>query len=251
MFTAAPANWHGLMMLYAIVSVMTVPLVGWWILSHVLERLRVIPDAQARLDQRHGGAGADSVRLDSVRFRYPNADHDALAPGQPRCGGGDHVAVTSNGSGKTTLMLLLLAGRAPTSGTISRPGCGFGAAGRHRCGAAASRESGAGNPGGRRRGVGGRRALTPTSRVFSPKWVWPGWRNGTPVVCRVVNCNGSRLPRRWREAVVADCRRGHQHGRSGGPGSFDGRAVRSHRATPDGVGAHHPLRRKPMRPTRL
>lgn len=123
MFTAALANWHGLMMLYAIVSVMTVSLVGWWILSHVLERLRVIPDVH-KLDSLSdtGAPGPIPVRLDSVRFRYPNADHDALAPLSLDVQAGEHVAVTgANGSGKTTLMLLL-AGRAPTSGTISRPG---------------------------------------------------------------------------------------------------------------------------------
>ena len=47
-----PCKWHGLMMLYAIVSVMTVSLVGWWILSHVLEIAAGHSRcAQARLDQ--------------------------------------------------------------------------------------------------------------------------------------------------------------------------------------------------------
>lgn len=122
-FTAALSNWHGLMMLYAIVSVMTVSLVGWWILSHVLERLRGIPDVhklEALADTE--APGPIPVRLDSVRFRYPHADHDALAPVSLDIEAGEHVAITgANGSGKTTMMLLL-AGRAPTAGTISRPG---------------------------------------------------------------------------------------------------------------------------------
>ena len=62
------------------------------------------------------------VRLNDVRFRYPGADHDALAPLSLTVDAGEHVAVTgANGSGKTTLMLLL-SGREPTSGTIERPG---------------------------------------------------------------------------------------------------------------------------------
>lgn len=122
-FTAALSNWHGLMMLYAIVSVMTVSLVGWWILSHVLERLRGIPDVhklEAMADAEV--PGPIPVRLDSVSFRYPHADHDALAPVSLDIEAGEHVAITgANGSGKTTMMLLL-SGRAPTAGTISRPG---------------------------------------------------------------------------------------------------------------------------------
>ena len=122
-FTAALSNWHGLMMLYAIVSLMTVSLIGWWILSHVLERLRGIPDVhklEAVTDTEV--PGPIPVRLDSVRFRYPGADHDALAPVSLDIEAGEHVAITgANGSGKTTMMLLLC-GRAPTAGAISRPG---------------------------------------------------------------------------------------------------------------------------------
>ena len=75
-------------------------------------------------------AGPVPVTLRDVRFRYPYAEHDALAPVTMTVGVGEHVAVTgANGSGKTTLMLLL-AGREPTSGTIERPGAvGMGKAG--------------------------------------------------------------------------------------------------------------------------
>src|ERR1700747_2421032 len=62
------------------------------------------------------------VRLDQVRFRYPNTDHDALSALSLDVDPGEHLAITgANGSGKTTLMLML-AGREPTSGTIERPG---------------------------------------------------------------------------------------------------------------------------------
>ena len=62
------------------------------------------------------------ARLHDVRFRYPNADHDALGPVSLSVEPGEHLAVTgANGSGKTTLMLML-AGREPTAGTIERPG---------------------------------------------------------------------------------------------------------------------------------
>jgi energy-coupling factor transport system ATP-binding protein len=60
--------------------------------------------------------------LDQVRFRYPQADRDALRPVSLDIREGEHLAITgANGSGKTTLMLVL-AGREPTSGTIERPG---------------------------------------------------------------------------------------------------------------------------------
>lgn len=122
-FTAALGNWHALMMLYAIVSVMTVSLVGWWILSHVLERLRGIPDVhKLEATEETEAPGPIPAQLDSVRFRYPHAEHDALAPVSLDIQAGEHIAITgANGSGKTTMMLLL-SGRAPTSGTITRPG---------------------------------------------------------------------------------------------------------------------------------
>ena len=102
--------------------------------GRVLDRL-VGAVARAGADARHprraqtGRAARRSrrlrpvpVRLDQVRFRYPNADHDALRPVSLDVRAGEHLAITgANGSGKTTLMLVL-AGREPTSGTIERPG---------------------------------------------------------------------------------------------------------------------------------
>jgi energy-coupling factor transporter ATP-binding protein EcfA2 len=62
------------------------------------------------------------VTFRDVCFRYPGVDHDALGPVSLTVEPGEHLAITGpNGSGKTTL-LLLLSGRAPTSGTVERPG---------------------------------------------------------------------------------------------------------------------------------
>ncbi len=122
-FTTALEYWPLLLMGYAILSMMIVTLIGWWALSRVLERLRGIPDVHKLEPSAEGGPVAPvPVHLTEARFRYPGADHDALAPLNMTVDAGEHVAVTgANGSGKTTLMLLL-SGREPTSGTIDRPG---------------------------------------------------------------------------------------------------------------------------------
>lgn len=122
-FDTALRYWPVFIMAYSIFSIVVVSIVGWWVLSRVLERLRGIPDVH-KLDALHetGPAAPLPVRLTDARFRYPNADHDALRPLSMSVDVGEHVAVTgANGAGKTTLMLLLC-GRAPTSGTIERPG---------------------------------------------------------------------------------------------------------------------------------
>lgn len=130
-FQLALSYWPWLLMGYAIFAIMSVTLLGWWALSKVLHRLRGIPDVH-KLDQDESAqtAAPVPVRLRDVSFRYPNADHDALAPVSLEIGAGEHVAVTgANGSGKTTLMLLL-SGRQPTSGVIERDGgVGLGALG--------------------------------------------------------------------------------------------------------------------------
>lgn len=107
---------------YAIVAIMGVSLLGWWVLSRVLERLRGIPDVHKLDPPPEGPPGPLPVQLHDIRFRYPGAEHDALAPISLDINVGEHIAVTgANGSGKTTLMLIL-AGREPTSGTVQRPG---------------------------------------------------------------------------------------------------------------------------------
>jgi energy-coupling factor transport system ATP-binding protein len=115
--------WPWLIFANGIVSIVVVSLIGWWALSRVLDRMRGIPDVHkldAPLDT--GSVGPVPVRLEQVRFRYPNTDHDALRPVNLEVSAGEHLAITgANGSGKTTLMLVL-AGREPTSGIIERPG---------------------------------------------------------------------------------------------------------------------------------
>jgi energy-coupling factor transporter ATP-binding protein EcfA2 len=115
--------WPWLIFANGIVSIMVVSLIGWWALSRVLDRMRGIPDVH-KLDAPLDNApiAPVPVRLDQVRFRYPNTDHDALRTVSLDVNTGEHLAITgANGSGKTTLMLVL-AGREPTSGTIERPG---------------------------------------------------------------------------------------------------------------------------------
>jgi energy-coupling factor transport system ATP-binding protein len=127
-YGTALQHWQLLLMGYSIFSIMLVSLVGWWVLSRVLERLRGIPDVH-KLDipvecdpGKSDVVAPVPVRLVDARFRYPGADHDALRPVTCSIEAGEHVAVTgANGSGKTTMMLLL-SGRQPTSGTVERPG---------------------------------------------------------------------------------------------------------------------------------
>lgn len=133
-FDSALSVWPLLLIVYSIFAVVIVSLIGWWAMSRVLERLRGIPDVH-KLDPSAGdlageAAGPVPVRLADVGFRYPHAEHDALAPTDLHVDVGEHVAVTgANGSGKTTLMLIL-SGREPTSGTVTRPGAvGLGRAG--------------------------------------------------------------------------------------------------------------------------
>ncbi|KAA1431304.1 ABC transporter ATP-binding protein [Mycolicibacter arupensis] len=123
--------WQWLILAQMTIGVMMVSLLGWWALSRVLHRLRGVPDVhKLDLAVEDGPVAPVPVRMDGVRFRYPQSDHDALGPVSLEVGAGEHVAITgANGSGKTTLMLLL-AGRAPTAGTIERPGAvGLGAPG--------------------------------------------------------------------------------------------------------------------------
>ncbi|OBK40172.1 cobalt ABC transporter ATP-binding protein [Mycobacterium sp. 1165196.3] len=119
--------WVWLMLGYVIYGVMISSLIGWWVLSRLLERLHSIPDVH-KLDAPEGAAGSDDrvgpvpVRLVDVRFRYPGASQDALREINLDLNVGEHVAVIgANGSGKTTLTLIL-AGRSPTSGAVHRPG---------------------------------------------------------------------------------------------------------------------------------
>ncbi|WP_221042366.1 ABC transporter ATP-binding protein [Mycobacterium senriense] len=120
-------HWPLLIFPYMVLLVVIVAFISWSALSRLLERMRKIPDVH-KLDssedaQAHGSpVGPVPVRLDRVRFRYPGAERDALREVSLDVQAGEHIAVTgANGSGKTTLMLIL-AGRAPTAGSVERPG---------------------------------------------------------------------------------------------------------------------------------
>ncbi|WP_297697438.1 DUF2232 domain-containing protein [Mycobacterium sp.] len=126
-FAYALHYWPWLMLGYGTYGVMISSLIGWWVLSRLLERMHSIPDVH-KLDTSDGAEASDApigpvpVSLDHVRFRYPGADEDALREISLDLRVGEHVAVVgANGSGKTTLTLIL-AGREPTSGTVRRPG---------------------------------------------------------------------------------------------------------------------------------
>jgi len=118
--------WPVLVIAVSVVIITIVAMVAWLALSRVLTRLGGVPDVH-KLDlitDRTDGRAVEPVpaKFRDACFRYPGADHDALGPVSLTVEPGEHLAVTgANGSGKTTL-LLLLSGRAPTSGTVQRPG---------------------------------------------------------------------------------------------------------------------------------
>lgn len=122
-FATALDYWPLLFFASSVMSISFVTLIGWWALSRVMSRLLTIPDVH-KLETSPDTGTIDPVpmQLHDVRFRYPNADHDALGPVSLNVEPSEHLAITgANGSGKTTLMLML-AGREPTAGTIDRPG---------------------------------------------------------------------------------------------------------------------------------
>ncbi|WP_460728381.1 ABC transporter ATP-binding protein [Nocardia heshunensis] len=97
---------------------------SWFVLGSVLDRLAWLPGRDDLLD-----APADDrpvaplpVTLRQAAFRYPEARTDALQGIDLTIEVGEFVAIVGhNGSGKSTLTRLL-AGRPPTSGTVTRPG---------------------------------------------------------------------------------------------------------------------------------
>lgn len=115
--------WPVLVIATSITVISFIAMVGWWALTRVLVRLRGVPDVH-KLDFAEDDRPVEPVPVAfrDVCFRYPGADHDSVGPLTLTVKGGEHLAITgANGSGKTT-MLLLLSGRAATSGTLERPG---------------------------------------------------------------------------------------------------------------------------------
>ncbi|GAC50831.1 putative ABC transporter ATP-binding protein [Gordonia aichiensis NBRC 108223] len=100
--------------------------VGWWILSAVIDRLADIP-SEDTLDD----SDADDVdrrveplplALEHVGFSYQPGGPQILSDIDLRIEPGEFIAVVgANGSGKSTLSKIL-AGRRPTTGVVHRPG---------------------------------------------------------------------------------------------------------------------------------
>ncbi|MFI1914875.1 ABC transporter ATP-binding protein [Nocardia sp. NPDC020380] len=97
---------------------------SWFVLGSVLDRLAWLPGRDDLLD----GPADDRavaplpVTLRGVTFRYPGARTDALHGIDMTVRVGEFVAVVGhNGSGKSTLTRIL-AGRSPSTGTVTRPG---------------------------------------------------------------------------------------------------------------------------------
>lgn len=99
-------------------------IVAWWVLGAVIDRLAAVPSE----DTLDGGAAESDAPIGPLPLRFTGVGFGYRA-GTPildgvdlELGQGEFVAVVgANGSGKSTLAKLL-AGRAPTTGTVSRPG---------------------------------------------------------------------------------------------------------------------------------
>lgn len=107
-----------------VASVVLTGVIAWGALGAVLERLDRLPVTD-RLDGADGDDRAPApvpVALVDAGFRYPGARRDALTGVDLVLDRPQMMAVLGdNGSGKSTLVRLL-AGRAPTSGTVHRGG---------------------------------------------------------------------------------------------------------------------------------
>nr|WP_240963089.1 DUF2232 domain-containing protein [Antrihabitans stalactiti] len=106
-----------------IVSTIIGAIFSWWVLGAVLDRLAWLP-AEDHLDAPDDDrpVAPVPVRLDKVTYRYPGGRTDVLSGIDLTVDIGEFVAVVGhNGSGKSTLTRIL-AGRPPTTGTVTRPG---------------------------------------------------------------------------------------------------------------------------------
>jgi energy-coupling factor transporter ATP-binding protein EcfA2 len=117
-------NWWWTVGGAVVLSVVVTGVIAWGALGAVLERLDRLPVTD-RLDGADGDDRTPApvpVALVGAGFRYPGARLDALTGVDLVLDRPQMVAVLGdNGSGKSTLVRLL-AGRAPTSGTVHRGG---------------------------------------------------------------------------------------------------------------------------------
>jgi energy-coupling factor transporter ATP-binding protein EcfA2 len=117
-------NWWWTVGGAVVLSVVLTGVIAWGALGAVLERLDRLPVTD-RLDGADGDDRTPApvpVALVDAGFRYPGARRDALTGVDLVLDRPQMVAVLGdNGSGKSTLVRLL-AGRAPTSGTVHRGG---------------------------------------------------------------------------------------------------------------------------------
>lgn len=100
-------------------------LVAWWVLGGVIARLADIPSTDT-LDDGLTAPQAEvaplPLTMTGVGFRYRPDGPPVLSDVDLRIGADEFIAVVgANGSGKSTLAKIL-AGRAPTSGSVHRPG---------------------------------------------------------------------------------------------------------------------------------
>jgi energy-coupling factor transport system ATP-binding protein len=100
--------------------------VAWWLLGGVIARLADIPSEDTldagTADRESAQVGPLPLHLTDVGFRYRPDGPVVLDAVDVSVGSGEFVAVVgANGSGKSTLAKIL-AGRAPTTGSVTRPG---------------------------------------------------------------------------------------------------------------------------------
>jgi energy-coupling factor transport system ATP-binding protein len=116
-------HWWLALPLFQLGGVLFMAAVGRAVTRPVARRLAGVTQAPTAVRVGdEGPPGPVPVRLVGVRHRWPGRDVDALAGVDLVVGPGELVAVTGpNGSGKSTLARIL-AGTAPTSGVVERPG---------------------------------------------------------------------------------------------------------------------------------
>ncbi|GAA3029056.1 ATP-binding cassette domain-containing protein [Gordonia defluvii] len=126
MSTAIVQYWWAWLWLSSATGTVLSLFVAWWLVGGVIERVRAIPSVDT-LDEPSrriavSTPGPLPVELEQVGFRYPGAREPALRDVSMRIAPGEFVAIVGpNGSGKSTVAKIL-AGRAPTTGRVRRPG---------------------------------------------------------------------------------------------------------------------------------